>query len=76
MAEIYHDNGSAFGRRTRVFRDTDGGVEWMYAVDYAGGSDRWFFFHPGAGQSIDAMKRGGMFLSRLDSGASGAGIAI
>lgn len=65
-APIYHDNGRAFGRRTRFFRDTEGGVEWMYGVDYAEGSTRWFFFHPGAGQSIEDMKRNGMFLSRLD----------
>ncbi len=65
--EIYHDNGRAFGRRTRFFRDTEGGVEWMYGVDYANGDNRWYAFHAGAGSSIDEMKRAGMFLSRLDN---------
>lgn len=32
MTAIYHDNGRAFGRSTRLFRNTDGGVEWIYAV--------------------------------------------
>lgn len=72
MRDIYHDNGRAFGRKTRFFRNTDGGVEWMYGVDYASGSDRWYFFHPGAGKSIDELKRNGMFLSRLDD----SGIAL
>lgn len=71
MTDIYHDNGRAFGRRTRFFRDAEGGVEWMYGVDYAAGSRRWFFFHPGAGKSIEEMKRSGMFLSRLDNGSMG-----
>ena len=65
--EIYHDNGRALGRRTRFFRDTEGGVEWMYGVDYANGDNRWYAFHAGAGRSIDEMKRAGMFLSRLDN---------
>lgn len=66
--EIYHDNGRAFGRRTRFFRDAElGGVEWMYGVDYANGDNRWYAFHAGAGSSIDEMKRAGMFLSRLDN---------
>lgn len=71
MTEIYHDNGRAFGRRTRFFRDTEGGVEWLYAVDYATGCKRWYAFHPGAGKSIDDLKRSGMFLSRLDNGSAG-----
>lgn len=66
--EVYHDNGRAFGRKTRVFRETDGGIEWMYGVDYASGSKRWFFFHPGVGKTIEDLKRGGMFLSRIESG--------
>lgn len=68
MAEIYHDNGAAFGRRTRVFREVQGGIEWMYGVDYASGCNRWYAFHPGMGQTIDELKKGGMFLSRFESG--------
>lgn len=63
--EIYHDNGRAYGRRTRMFRETDGGIEWMYGVDYSSGCTRWYCFYPGAGKSIDDLKRDGMFLSRL-----------
>lgn len=68
VGEIYHDNGRAFGRRTRFFRECDGGIEWMYGVDYAGGSTRWYAFHPGMGRTIADLKLGGMFLSRLDNG--------
>lgn len=68
MAEIYHDNGRAFGRQTRVFREAGDGIEWMYGVDYANGSSRWYAFHPGVGKTIDALKQGGMFLSRFESG--------
>ena len=68
VGEIYHDNGRAFGRQTRFFRETSGGIEWMYGVDYANGSTRWYAFHPGVGQSIAGLKAGGMFLSRLCSG--------
>lgn len=55
MNKIYTDNGAAKGLRTRLFRNSDGGVEWMYAADYAAGSVRWFFFHPGAGRSVEEM---------------------
>lgn len=67
MAEIYHDNGRAFGRRTRFFRNAkNGGVEWMYGVDYANGDDRWYaFMAMGNVQSVEQLKRDGMFLSRL-----------
>ena len=65
--EIYHDSGKAFGRRTRFVRDAEGGgVEWMYGADYASGDTRWYALSPSIGTSIDAMKRAGMFLSRLD----------
>ena len=64
---IYHDNGAARGYRTRVFRDCrDGGVEWMYAVDYAQGDSRWYVFHTISEPSIAKLKSEGMFLSRLD----------
>jgi hypothetical protein len=67
---IYHDNGAAFGRRTRFFRDSETGIEWMYGVDYCNGSTRWYAFHAGACMSIAGMKDNGMFLSRLDNNAS------
>jgi len=38
----------------------------MYGVDYAQGDTRWYALHSGVGRSIEEMKRGGMFLSRLD----------
>lgn len=63
---IYTDNGAAFGNRTRLFRNTNGGVEWMYAVDYASGHDRWYGFGMQPNNSIDKLKSNGMFLSRLD----------
>ena len=46
MSIIYNDNGAARGLRTRYFRDAPSGVEWIYAVDYAGGSPftRWHTF--------------------------------
>lgn len=67
MNDIYTDNGVAFGRRTRIFRDcaTGCGVEWMYAVDYAGGDRRWYGFHPAAGGSIATMQANGMALTRF-----------
>lgn len=72
--EVFHDNGAAFGRRTRVFRDcqTGRGVEWMYAVDYASGNTRWYGFHPAGAGSIHTLQQGGMFLSRFESGPQGA----
>jgi hypothetical protein len=69
--DIYHDNGAAFGRRTRFFRDcATGGVEWIYAVEYAGGATCWKTFYPGSGLHIAGLKDGGMFLSRLENAAA------
>ncbi|RWR30516.1 hypothetical protein D2T29_12660 [Sinirhodobacter populi] len=67
MSEAYTDNGAAFGRRTRVFRDcvTGCGVEWMYAVDYAGGDSRWYRFHPAAGGTVEGLQANGMKLTRF-----------
>lgn len=70
-SEVYHDNGRAFGNRTRVFRDAaGGGVEWMYGVDYANGDSRWYAFngYRGPANTIETLKRDGMFLSRFESG--------
>jgi hypothetical protein len=66
--EIYHDNGAAFGRRTRFFRNADiGGVEWIYGVDYANGDRGWMIYMAtGFHETIASLKAGGMFLSRLD----------
>jgi len=66
--EIYHDNGAAFGRRTRFFRNADiGGVEWMYGVDYANGDQRWYgYMSTGFHETISSLKASGMFLSRLE----------
>jgi hypothetical protein len=69
--EIYHDNGAAMGLRTRVFRNAaHGGVEWMYAADYASQNaslHRWYHFGPGGNGDIQSLKLNqGMFLSRLD----------
>jgi hypothetical protein len=66
--DIYHDNGAAFGRRTRFFRNADiGGVEWMYGVDYANGDWRWYgYMSTGFHETISSLKASGMFLSRLD----------
>lgn len=65
--DVYHDNGAAFGRRTRVFRDCSNGqgVEWMYGVDYAGGDTRWYGFYPAGNGTIASLQQGGMFLSRF-----------
>jgi hypothetical protein len=67
MSEIYHDNGAAFGRRTRFFRDApEGGVEWIYGVDYANGGRRWYgYLATGRCETIQSLKASGMFLSRL-----------
>ena len=68
MAQIYHDNGAAFGNRTRVFRECENGkgVEWMYAVDWAAGHRRWYGFGMSADNSIESLKSDGMFLSRIE----------
>lgn len=64
--EIYHDNGAAFGRRTRFFRNAPlGGVEWMYGVDYANGDRRWYGYGLSAHETIASLQASGMFLSRL-----------
>lgn len=68
MSKIYTDNGAANGLRTRLFRNADGGVEWIYAVDYTDGSDRWFFFHPGAGRSVEEMMAKGYDLQPFSAG--------
>lgn len=70
--DIFHDNGAAFGRRTRFFRDcATGGVEWMYGVDYSNGCNRWYCFHPAAMTgTVKSIKAGGMFLSRLENAAA------
>jgi len=65
MAHIYSDNGAAQGRRTRLFRDCSGGVEWMYGVDYAGGDTRWYGFGMTPNNSIKKLQADGMFLSRV-----------
>ena len=40
---IYSDLGAERGFHTRYFRNARGsGVEWIYAVDYASGSRRWY----------------------------------
>lgn len=70
MTNVYQDNNHEFGLETRVFRDTEGGVEWMYAANYAQGDRRWYFFLPGAGESVEELKRGGMILSRFDGSDS------
>jgi hypothetical protein len=69
---IYSDNGGQIGNRTRLFRDCIGshGVEWMYAVDYAGGSRRWFGLLCYEGQTIEKMQRDGMNLTPYKEGAS------
>lgn len=71
MTEIYSDNGAAFGRRTRLFRNgAHGGVEWIYAVDYANGNDRWYgYLSTGGHETIASLQISGMFLSRIESGA-------
>ena len=67
--DIYHDNGAAFGRRTRFFRNAGiGGVEWMYGVDYANGARDWVpYMSTGRHETIASLKASGMFLSRLDA---------
>ena len=67
--EIYQDNGAAFGRRTRVFRNgLHGGVEWMYAVDYANGDRRWYgYLLTGGHETIASLQADGMFLSRFSN---------
>ncbi len=62
---IYSDNGAAQGNRTRLFRNTDAGtVEWMFGVDYASGSFRWYAFGMGK-DSVQEMQARGCWLSRV-----------
>lgn len=50
MTTIYTDNGANLNLRTRYFRDgAHGGIEWMYAVDYAAGERRWYGYGAGMG---------------------------
>lgn len=67
--DIYHDNGAAFGRLTRFFRNgPQGGVEWIYGVDYANGDRNWLMYlSTGGHETIASLKISGMFLSRLDT---------
>mgnify|MGYP000252711470 CR=1 FL=1 len=67
-AAIYHDNGAALGRRTRVFRNcpNGGGVEWMYAVDHAGPNPRWYgYLATGGHETIASLRITGMDLREL-----------
>lgn len=65
MDTIYTDNGEAHGMRTRYFRERNGALEWMYAVDYAGGYTRWY----GAGfaRSIADMIANGYDMRALET---------
>lgn len=62
--KIYHDNGAAFGRRTRVFRNgPNGGTEWQYAVDHANGDPRWYgYLATGGHETIASLQASGMDL--------------
>lgn len=63
---IYTDNGAYRGNRTRYFRDgPNGGVEWMYAVDYASGFDRWFGFGMQHGCTVSNLIQDGMTLDPI-----------
>lgn len=64
--DIYQDNGAARGMRTRMFRDcANGGVEWMYGVDYCNGDKRWYGYGMEKGLSIRKLMNDGMVLVRL-----------
>ncbi len=67
-ATIYHDSKRAnqFGLRTRYFRNCEaGGVEWMYAVDYASGERRWYGFNAIPNATIEKLIKSGMPLERV-----------
>lgn len=68
MPKIFTDNGAARGNRTRYFRDCESGagVEWMYAVDHAYGSDRWYGYGMEPDISIADLQARGMELTALD----------
>lgn len=71
MSVIYSDEGGLRGMRTRLFRGcVNGGVEWMYAVDWAAGYDRWFGFGMSPGNSIEKMIADGFDLKPWGSGHS------
>ena len=56
MSGIFSDEGGTRGLRTRLFRNgKHGGVEWMYAVDWAAGYNRWFAYGMASGNSIEKM---------------------
>ena len=65
-AFIYSDDGGSKGRRTRLFRDCANclGVEWIYAVDWAAGHDRWFGFGMAENYSIRKMQKDGYVLTK------------
>ena len=64
MSAIFTDRGAERGARTRLFRDcaNGNGVEWIYAVDFAAGHDRWFGWGMASGESIERMRREGFKL--------------
>lgn len=70
MSDIYTDNGAAFMRRTRVFRNTGtGSTEWMYAVDYANGDKRWYAYGMQP-RTVEQLNADGMGLTKLDNGTN------
>lgn len=62
MTQIYTDNGAAYGRRTRYFRNCDGGgVEWIYAVDFEGPAPRWYgYLSTGGWETVTSLMASGM----------------
>ena len=66
---IYSDNGAAFGRRTRVFRNCPNslGVEWQYAVDHANGDPRWYGYGTCPQETIASLVITGMALRPINS---------
>ena len=59
----WSDDGAAIGLRTRYFRNgRHGGVEWIYAVDFAAGYDRWYGFGMGPDKTIADLIASGMKL--------------
>lgn len=64
MTDIYTDNGSDRGLRTRFFRQAGTGIEWMFAADYAGPSRRWYGYGM-TPDTIENMKATGMELQLM-----------
>jgi hypothetical protein len=64
---IYTDNGADRGSRTRYFRNcpTGTGVEWIFAVDEAAGSTRWYGYGMKPNNSIGKMIKGGFPLEHV-----------